>query len=189
MEKSLLNINDTTLFLVGMTISLLVWMVVFMTIEKIHFFKNQASTAVIATFVSMLSGIGILLFLGSGVGPHNVPEKASGEGTNLDFILLLYAALGIAIVLIAFFRFGVTFLQKVQPKGSLGHAEDLTKSVFRPNPGKGDKPAIEKAGKSHGGSVMIQDNCPSLPPTNRLMGKRVHHSDARKETNSNRMKR
>ena len=188
MEKSLLALNETLLPLVGIAIFVLVWMVVYRTIKEVPLFEGKATAAILATCVSLLSVMGMFHFLGAGVGPHSVSEKAGGEGTNLDFILLPYAALGIAIVLLSLYLYGAKLLGKGKPKDPLGHAEDRTESVFQPDPGKGDKPAEWKVGKAHGGSMMSQDNCPSPQPTDRLLGKRGHHSDVRKKTNSNRMK-
>jgi len=188
MEKSLLALNEPFLPLAGIAIFVLVWVVVYRTFKEIQFFGSLATIATMATCVSLLSVIGMFHFLGAGVGPHNVSEKAGGEGTNLDFILLLYAALGITIVLLSLYLYGAKLLGNGKPKDSLGHAEDRTESVFQPYPCKGDKPAEWKVGKAHRGRMMIQDNCPSPPPTDRLMGKHGHHSDARKEIKSDRMK-
>jgi len=188
MGKSLLALNEPFLPLVGIAIFVLVWVVVHRILKEIHFFEGLASIAIVATCVSLLPVMGMFHFLGAGVGPHSVSEKVGGEGTNLDFILLPYAALGIAIVLLALYLSGARLLRNSKPKNSLGHAEDRTESVFQPYPCKGDKPAEWKVGKAHRGKMTIQDNCPSPPPTNRLMGKHVHHSDARKEIKSDRMK-
>jgi len=162
--------------------------VVHRTFKEIKFFGSLASIATMATCVSLLSVMGMFHFLGAGVGPYNVSEKAGGQGTNLNFMLLPYAALGITIVFLALYLSGAKLLRNGKPKDSLAHAEDRTEWVFQPYPGKGDKPAEWKVGKVHGGSMMIQYNCPSPPSTDRLMGKHVHHSDARKEIKSNRTK-
>ena len=188
MGKSLLALNEPLLPLVGIAIFVLVWVVVHRTFKEVPLFEGKATTATLATCVSLLSVMGMFHFLGAGVGPHSVSEKAGGEGTNLDFILLPYAALGIAIVLLALYLSGAKLLRNGKPKDSLGHAEDRTESVFQPYPCKGDKPAEWKVGKAHRGRMMIQDNCPSPQPTNKLMGKHMHHSDARKEIKSDRMK-
>jgi hypothetical protein len=188
MEKSLLALTELFLPLVGIAIFVLVWVVVHRTLKEMQFFEGLASTATVATCVSLLSVMGMFHFLGAGVGPHNVSEEAGGQGTNLDFVVLPYALLGIAIVLLSLYLSGDKLLRKGEPKDSLSHAEDRTESVPQPYPGKGDKPAEWKVGKAHRGSMMRQDNCPSPQPTDKLLGKRVHHGDARKETNSNRMK-
>ena len=188
MEKLLLALNETFLPLVGIAIFVLVWVVVYRTFKEIQFFGSLASIATMATCVSLLSVIGMFHFLGAGVGPDSVSEKAGDQATNLDFILLPYAALGITIVLLALYLSGAKLLRRGKPKDSLGPVEDRTESAFQPYPCKGDKPAEWKVGKAHRGSMMIQDNCPSPPPTDRLMGKHVNHSDDRKEIKSDRMK-
>jgi hypothetical protein len=187
MEKSLLALNEPFLPLAGIAIFVLVWVVVYRTFKEIHFFGSLASIATMATCVSLLSVMGMFHFLGAGVGPHSVSEKAGGQGTKLDFILLPYAVLGIAIVLLSLYLYGAKLLGNGKPKDSLGHAEDRIESLF-PYSCKGEKPAEWKVGKAHRGSMMIQDNCPSPPPTDRLMGKHVHHSETRKEIKSDRMK-
>jgi hypothetical protein len=187
MEKSLLALNEPFLPLVGIAIFVLVWVVVHRTFKEVPLFEGKATAATMATCVSLLSVMGMFHFLGAGVGPHSVSEKAGGQGTNLDFILLPYAALGIAIVLLSLYLYGAKLLGKGKPKDPLGHAEDRIESLF-PYSCKGEKPAEWKVGKAHRGSMMIQDNCPSPQPTDRLIGKHGHHSDARKEIKSDRMK-
>jgi hypothetical protein len=188
MEKSLLTLTEPFLALVGIAIFVLVWVVVHRTLKEMHFFEGKATIATVATCVSLLSVMGMFRFLGAGVGPHSVSEEAGGHGTNLDFVLLPYAALGIAIVLLALYLSGARLLRNGKTKDSLGRAEDRTESVFQPYSGKGDKPAEWKVGRPHRGSMMSQDNCPSPPPTDRLLGKHGEKSDVRKKTNSNRMK-
>ena len=188
MEKLLLALNETFLPLVGIAIFVLVWVVVYRTFKEIQFFGSLASIATMATCVSLLSVMGMFHFLGAGVGPDSVSEKAGDQATNLDFILLPYAALGITIVLLALYLSGAKLLRRGKPKDSLGPVEDRTESAFQPYPFKSDKPAEWKVGKAHRGRMMIQDNCPSPQPTNKLMGKHMHHSDARKEIKSDRMK-
>jgi hypothetical protein len=188
MEKLLLDINDTTSILAGIAFFFLLLVIFFRILKEVPFFESKAAAAIAATCVSMLSVMGMFHFLGVGVGSHSISEKAGGEGKNLDFILLPYAALGIAIVLLSLYLYGTKLSRNGKPKDFFGHAEDRTESVFQPDPCKGDKPAEWKVGKAHRGRMMINDNCPSPQPTNRLMGKHVHNSDARKQIKSDRMK-
>ena len=188
MEKLLLDINDTTSILAGIAFFFLLLVIFFRILKEVPFFESKVTAAIAATCVSMLSVMGMFHLLGAGVGPHSVSEKAGGQGKNLDFILLPYAALGIAIVLLSLYLYGTKLSRNGKPKDFFGHAEDRTESVFQPDPCKGDKPAEWKVGKAHRGRMMINDNCPSQQPTNRLMGKHVHHSDARKQIKSDRMK-
>ena len=60
---------------------------------------HRGKEAIVATCVSLLSVISMFRFLTAGNETYNVSERIGGEGTNLDFILLGYAALGITIVL------------------------------------------------------------------------------------------
>lgn len=188
MEKSLLALNESFLPLVGIAIFVLVWVVVHRILKEVPFFEGKATAAIVTTCVSLLSVMGMFHFLGAGVGPHSVSEKAGGQGTNLDFVLLPYALLGVAIVLLSLYLYGARLLRRGKPKDSLGHAEDRTESAFQPYPFKSDKPAEWKVGRARRDSMMSQDNCPSPPPANRLMRKDGHHSDARKEIKSDRMK-
>lgn len=187
MEKSLLALTELFLPLVGIAIFVLVWVVVHRALKEMQFFKGKATIAIVATCVSLLSVMGMFHFFGAGVGQHSVSDKASGQGTNLDFVLVPYAALGIAIVLLALYLSGAKLLRKGKSKDSLGHAEDRAESVFQPYPGRGDKPAEWKVGKSHRGKVITQNDCRSPQRTDGLLGKHGHHSDVRKEMNSNRM--
>ncbi len=188
MEKLILTLNEPLLPLAGIVIFVIIWVVVYRTFKEAQFFGSQAPTATIATCVSLLAVMGMFNFLGAGVEPNSVSEKTGGEGTNLDFIILPYAALGITIVLLALYLFGSKLLGKGKSKDPLDYAENRTKSIFQPDPTKWDKPAEWKVGKVQRGNMKIQDNCPASKPTDRLMGKHVNHSDTRKEIKSDRMK-
>ena len=116
MGTSLLTLTEPFLALVGIAIFALVWVVVHRTLKEMHFFEGKATIAIVATCVSLLSVMGMFRFLGAGVGPHSVSEEAGGQGTNLDFVLLPYAALGIAIVLLAHYLSGAKLLRNGKPK-------------------------------------------------------------------------
>jgi hypothetical protein len=53
--------------------------------------------SLIAMCVSLLSTIGLLRFFGDRHGTYGFPEDGR-KGTNLDFILLPYTLLGVAII-------------------------------------------------------------------------------------------
>ena len=156
--------------IVLLSIFVMLLLVIFKPIKS-AFNLNTFPSCILSVCVSLLSVMGMFHFLGAGFGPNSVSEKAGGEGTNLDFILLPYAALGITIVLLALYLFGTKLLGNGKPKDSPGHAEDRTESVFQPDPGKWDKPAGGKVGKAYRDVMTIQDNCPCPQPINRLMGK------------------
>ena len=188
MENLILSLNEPLLPLAGIVIFVIIWVVVYRTFKEAQFFGSQSSTALIATCVSLLAVMGMFNFMGAGLESNSVSEKTGGEGTNLDFILLPYAALGITIVLLALYLFGSKLLGKGKSKDPLDYSENRTQSIFQPDPTKWDKPAEWKVEKAHRVKMMIQDNCPASQPTDRLMEKHLNHSDDRKKTKSDRIK-
>lgn len=164
MEELPLGLNDTLPLLVGIVIFVLLSVIFFRTLKEVPLFEGRAAAGMVAMYTSLLSVMSMFHFLGAGVGPHSVSEKTGSVGANLDFILLPYAALGIAIVLLALYLAGAKLLRNGKPKDSLGHIEDRTASVFQPDPSKGDKPAEGKVGKAHRGRMAIQNNCPGPQP-------------------------
>ena len=144
--------------------------------------------AIVATCVSLLSVIGIFRFLGAGNGTYNVSERTGDKGSNLDAILLGFAALGFTIVLIALCLLASKFLGNDKPKKSLSDAERRTEPVFQLDLGNGDRPAEENLEKAFEEKGMARDNSRALKPIDRALGERVHQTDIRKETRSNRIK-
>ena len=178
--------NESFTLLVGVVIFVLLLVTVSRVLKEIPLFEGKASAAIAAICVSLLSLIGMFRFLGPGVRPQAVSEEPGGDGTNLDFILLPYAALGVAIVLLAIYLFVAKHLGKGGPKDSLSRAKDGTETTFRPDPGKSDKPAKRNIGKKRRGSTVIQQQPPSSMPPDRLPKKRVRQSDICRETESDR---
>ncbi len=181
MEKLILALNESLLPVAGIAFFTIIWVVVYRTLKEAQFFESKSSLTAMATCVSLLSVIGMFHFLGAGFEPNSASEKADGDGMNLDFILLPYAALGITIILLALYLFGTKLLGNGKSKYFHDHAEDRTESFFQPDPFKWDKPAGGKVEKAYKGGITMKNNSPTPQPINRLMKKHVNHSNNRKE--------
>jgi hypothetical protein len=188
MEKSILALNGLVPLVAKIAIFVLLWVVIFESLKMASFFRSKAVEAIVATCVSLLSVISMFRFLGAGNGTYNVSEKTGGDGTNLDIILLAYAALGVAIVLLSLYLFAGKFLGNDKPNKSLRDAERRTESAFQSDMSKGDRPAEENFGKAFKERGMARDNSRRPKPIDRPMGERVHQSDIHKKTKSNKIK-
>jgi len=174
--------------LIVIAVFILLLVFVFKSLRGVPFFRSKPVEAIVATCVSLLSVIGIFRFLGTGNETYNVSEKIGGDGTNLDFVLLPYAVLGIIIILLFVYLFADKLLGNDKPKKSLSDAERRTKSVFQSDLGKGDRPVEENFENASIVRRMARDNSRSPKPIDRPPGERAHQSDIRKETKSNRIK-
>jgi len=157
-------------------------------LRGVSFFGSKPVEAIVATCVSLLSVIGIFRFLGTGNETYNVSEKIGGDGTNFDFVLMPYAALGIIIILLFVYLFADKLLGNDKPKKSLSDAERRTESVFQSDLGKGDRPVEENFGDAFIVRGRACDNSRSQKPLHRPLGERVHQSNIRKEIKSKRIK-
>ena len=188
MEESLSAFNGFVPLVVGIAIFILLWVIIFRTLRDVAFFKGKVVEAIMATCVSLLSVTGMFRFLGVGNGSYSVSRETGGDSTNLDIILLLYAALGITIVLLLLYLLPGKLLGSDKPKKSLRDAERRTESAFQFDLGKGDRPAEDNLGKALKEMRMARDNSRGLKPIDRRPGEHVHQNDIRKETKSNRIK-
>ena len=97
MQESILIIAEPMLVLAVGAIFVLLFATILKVLKETSFCKG-ATAAIMALCVSLLSVIGLWQFLlPSGEG-HALAEKGKRFGIGLDFILLLYAALAIAIL-------------------------------------------------------------------------------------------
>lgn len=98
MEKSLLAIDGFMPLLAGVAIFVLLFVTILNTLKEVSFFKG-ATVWVIASCVSLLSVVALCrFFLPEGQGSE-LTEKSGRFRVGLDFILLPYAALAIAILM------------------------------------------------------------------------------------------
>jgi len=189
MEKSILANNEFVPLAVGIIIFTLIWVVIFKTLKDISFFKGQVVCAIMATCMSLLSIISMFRVLGVGDGMYNFSEKIGDDTHNLDFILFPYATLGIAIVLILLILLANKLLGKSKPKKFSSEAKRRTELDFPFDLDRKDRPAIEDFGKTFQEKKTVCNNNQSPKQINRDLEDRVHQSDIRKVTKSNRIKR
>jgi len=188
MEKSLLALDRFMPFVVGSAVFALLLVMIFKALQETSLFRGKVATAIVSACVALLSVIGMFRFLGARDETHNVSEKIGGDGTNLDMVLLPYAVLGIAIILLAIYLFASKLLGSDKPKKPLHNAERRAESAFQLDLGKGDRSAEEHLGKALKEMAMTQNKSRSPKLTNRLLRERVDQSDTSKETKSNRIK-
>lgn len=103
MNLLLLMFNNPFIILVLMAVFLIVLLVSFESLKKMSVF-GQRTAFIIAICVSLLSILGLLRFMDT---PKAAPQTAHNEPgfyINLDFILLPYVALALAIILTLLLR-------------------------------------------------------------------------------------
>lgn len=187
MEKSILANNEFVPLAVGIIIFILIWVVIFKTLKDIPFFKGETACAIMATCMSLLSIISMFRVLGVGDGMYNFSEKIGDDSHNLDFILFPYAMLGITIVLILLILLANKLLGKSKPKKFSSEAKRRMESAFPLDLDRGDRSAIENLEKTFQERKMVFNN-QSPKPVDREVEDRVHQSDIRKVTKSNRIR-
>jgi len=92
----------------------LLYMTISVTLKQASFFKRKMS-AIVALCVSLLGIIGLFRFFGTADKAIDVVDKSDSSGTVLDVILLPYAALAVAVLLL----FLLLFLSKIFQSGKL----------------------------------------------------------------------
>jgi len=103
-EESTVSLGGFLLVLAAGAIFVLLFATTLEVLRKMSFF-NRASVVVVALCVSLLSVIGLWRFLlPSGEG-RELPGNGGGSGTGFDLILLPYASLAIAILVMSLLLF------------------------------------------------------------------------------------
>jgi hypothetical protein len=104
MGKSLLVFNGFISLLVGAAIFALLFVIILKALREVSFFKGQTAV-IVAMCASLLSVIGLFRFFGVGDVTYIVSEKNDSKGTNLDIILIPYATLAVAILVMLLLLF------------------------------------------------------------------------------------
>jgi hypothetical protein len=94
MLVSIMATADPLLLVVSVLVFIILWAVIFKAVWK-NLFRHKAVAALVSVCVTLLSMIGMYRELFDGRG-QSTPD--AGRGTGIDFLLILYAALGLAIL-------------------------------------------------------------------------------------------
>ena len=113
MGKSLLVFNGFIPLLVGAAIFALLFVIILNALREVSFFKGQ-TVIIVAICASLLSVIGLFRFFGAGDITYHVSKERNSQGTHLDIILIPYAVLAIAILIMSL----LLFLSKIFRKRS-----------------------------------------------------------------------
>jgi len=103
-KEPVLYFGEPILFLALAAIFILLFVVISKVLKEVSFFKGNAAV-IIALCVSLLSIIGFSQLVAGGDGLREVNNKGGRAGNILEFILLPYTVLGIAIILLLFIAF------------------------------------------------------------------------------------
>jgi len=103
MKESISFFGEPLLFLALVAIFAILFVVIHRFLREISFFQG-ITAVIVALCVSLLSIIGLSTLVAGGDGLREVNGNGSRTGGNLDFILLSYAVLGIAILLLLLLR-------------------------------------------------------------------------------------
>ena len=188
MEKSILALDGFVPLVVGIAIFILLLVMIFKALQEASFFRGRVTAAIVAGCVSLLSVIGMARFFGVEDRMSSVSENTGGQGTNWDIILLLYAALGIAILLLSLYLFLNKLSRRDKSRKPPGDGECQVGSAFQSDMRKSDSLAEENLGKAFEEREMARDNTRNPKPIEKPLGERVYQSDILKETKSNRIK-
>lgn len=184
----MLALNGLVPLAVGIAIFILLWVVIFESLKKAGFFTGWAAVALVAMCVSLLSVIGMFRFLGAGDATYRASDRIRRDGPSADVILIPYAALGIAIIVLALYLFARKLRGSHKPEKSLPDGEGATEQVYQVNLGKGESPAQENLGEGFKERTTGRDNSRGPRLIDGPLGERTHQSDVRQETKSNRIK-
>lgn len=104
MKESIFGLDGFILFFVAAVTFVLLFVVIHKVLKEVSFFKGATAT-IVALCVSILSTIGLSQFIVGGSGVREVNNNEGRIGGIWGFILLLYAALGIAIISLLSLKF------------------------------------------------------------------------------------
>lgn len=140
------SLGDSILVLVAGAIFLLVFAIILEVLRKVSLF-NKTNTTLVALCVSLLCIIGLQRFLLPGSDGHELSDNGGGSGTGFDLILLPYAALAIAILVMSLLLFLSRIFRKRSKKR---HYREFYRGVEKRYPFGSASEAGEKPnGKSH----------------------------------------
>lgn len=104
MKEAIYCFGGLLLFLALVAIFILLFVVIHRVLKEVSFFKG-ATAVIVVLCVSLLSVIGLPQLVAGGDGIQNVNDNEGRAGGILDFILIPYAALAVAILLLLLLRF------------------------------------------------------------------------------------
>jgi hypothetical protein len=188
MVKSILALNGVVPLVVGIAIFILLWVFIFEAFKKAPFFEGNTLKVILTTCVSLLSVIAMFRPLGTGEKSYNVSERVGSGGSILDAIYFVYAVFGYLFVFMAILLLVNKLLGKSKPNKSLINADRKMKATFQLDANKSSGIAKKNHEKIQGRKTVCNNN-QSPKPVDRDFEDRVHQSDIRKETKSNRIKR
>ena len=140
MEESTVSLGGFLLVLAAGAIFVLLFATTLEVLRKMSFF-NRASVVVVALCVSLLSVIGLWRFLLPSGGGHASEGKRGGPGTGFDLILLPYAALAIAILIMSLLLFVSRIFRKPSKKW---HYREFYRGKERSYPLEGMDEPVER---------------------------------------------
>lgn len=115
MYTIVLGLTDiTTLCLTA--IFFILFATIYKVIQEIPFFNSQSMSALLAFAVSLLSIIGMMQLLVSGQKINTASDSSIDKNTGLDFLLVPYIALGIAVIVMMILKFLIKFSGKFSLK-------------------------------------------------------------------------
>jgi len=105
MEKFIIGFSETTLLVCIAAIFIILFATILKVLNEVSFFQgNTALIVALSLAVSLLSITGLTQLIDGGDGLQEVNGNGGRTGGVLDLILLLYAALGITILLLLLLR-------------------------------------------------------------------------------------
>ncbi len=110
-------ISGPILLIAFAALGVILFITILKTLKESSFFEGKTAV-VVALCVSLLSITGLSQLLAGRDMFQEINDNQGGTGSNFDFILLLYAALGLAILLLLLLGFIARILRSERPKRS-----------------------------------------------------------------------
>ena len=186
MQTVLLTTNDNRWLVVGIPVFVIVWAMVYKALKEMPLFDSPVSRVILTTCVALLSVIGIFHYCVPGFGTSNVSGDGDTKGRTVHFLLLLYAALGITMVLIALFLYGPRLRRSVRTNFFTERIKGRPESAGRSIPDRGDRVLRNEMAKLYDRRVMNKDTSRRPNPSEKSFVKQSHQKRISDEGKSNR---
>lgn len=122
MAQSTSILSEPILFLGVVSIFVILFLIILNVLQQMSFFKGKTAT-IVALCISLLCILGLhqYFFVTTEIG--EISENSENSGTELNIILLPYAALALAILLLIFLLFAATIFRSDKLKKYFAQTE------------------------------------------------------------------
>ena len=186
MQTVLLTMNDNLWLFIGIPVFVIVWAMVYKAIQEMPLFDSQVSKVVLTTCVTLLSVIGIFHYCVPGSETTGVAGESDTQGRTVHFIILPYATLGVTMVLIALFLYGLRLKRSVRTNSFTERTKGRVETTGRSLTDRVDRALHDEMPKPYDRRVMNKDTSRRPNPSDKPFVKQSHPKRISDEGKSNR---